>query len=64
MDFHHDHLNLVDRFLDGIKAVHERRIRLREGDVQQLPVVAFVLNEFEVLTGRQEEGAKVVICTE
>jgi len=52
---HAGSLNLVDRFLDGIKAVHERRIRLREGDVQQLPVVAFVLNEFEVGVGRSEE---------
>jgi len=52
---HGGSLDLVDGLLDGVKAVHESRIRLRKGDVQQLSVVVFVLNNFKVGVGRCEE---------
>merc|ERR1719369_1886086 len=41
-------LDLLDRLLDSIKAGQKCRVGLRECDVQQLLVVVFVLNNFEV----------------
>jgi len=41
-------LDLLDRLLDGVKASQKRRVGLRKCDVQQLLVVVFVLNHFEV----------------
>jgi len=40
-------LDLLNGLLDGVKAIHESRVRLGKGDVQQLPVVVFVLNHFD-----------------
>jgi len=48
-------LDLLDRSLDGIKAVHEIGVGLREGDVQQLSVVVFVLDQFKVGVFGSEE---------
>merc|ERR1712212_1471335 len=41
-------LDLLDRLLDSIKAGQKCRVGLRKCDVQQLLVVVFVLNNFEV----------------
>jgi len=41
-------LDLLDRLLDSVKASQKRRVGLRKCDVQQLLVVVFVLNHFEV----------------
>jgi len=48
-------LDLLDRFLNSIEAVHKSGVGLREGDVQQLSVVVFVLNHFKVGVVRSEE---------
>jgi len=49
-------LDFLDGLLDGIETSKERRVRLSEADVQQLSVVVFVLNEFEVSDGGTEEN--------
>merc|ERR1712002_921055 len=48
-------LDLLDRLLDGVKAGQECRVGLRKCDVQQLLVVVFVLNHFEVRSGGSEK---------
>jgi len=49
-------LDSLDGFLDGIQAVQKSAVRLRKRDVQQLFVVVFVLNNFEVGSGGSEEN--------
>jgi len=48
-------LDLLDRLLDSVKAGQECRVGLRKCDVQQLLVVVFVLNHFEVRSGGSEK---------
>jgi len=45
---HAGSLNFFDGFLDGVEAVQQSRVRLAEGDVQQLPVVTLVLHQGKV----------------
>jgi len=52
---HAGSLNFFDGFLDGIEAVQQSRVRLAEGDVQQLPVVTLVLHQGKVGSFVSEE---------
>jgi len=49
-------LDLLDGLLDRIEAAQQRRVRLGKRDVQQLLVVVFVRNHFEVRGIRSEEN--------
>merc|ERR1712002_560868 len=49
-------LDSLNGLLHGIQAVQKSAVRLRERDVQQLFVVVFVLNNFEVGSGGSEEN--------
>merc|ERR1712002_1379699 len=49
-------LDSLNGLLHGIQAVQKSAVRLRKRDVQQLFVVVFVLNNFEVGSGGSEEN--------